>query len=186
MINSESMKATFKPKSELWPGRSRAATHLMAILLPGLAITAALAAGKTESIIDPRWVDLPQTKTEFVPPRYETLGDWQQRREYLRQQILWAAGLWPVPEKTPLNAHIFGRIDHDDYTVEKVYFESIPGLFVAGNLYRPRKTSPHGHPGVLNPHGHAATGRLHDDKIASYQARCITFARMGCGAFLSQ
>ena len=37
---------------------------------------------------------------------------------------------------------------------------------------------------MLNPHGHAATGRLHDDNVASYQARGITFARMGCVALI--
>jgi len=134
--------------------------------------------------LDPRWSELPHTDTEFVPRHYKSLNEWKSRRERLRRQILWAAGLRPIPEKTPLRASVFGRIEHDGYTVEKVYFESIPGLFVRGNLYRPRKTSPHSHPGVLNPHGHAATGRLHDDETASYQARCITFARMGCVVFM--
>lgn len=139
---------------------------------------------KDQTAVEPRWTELPHTDTEFVPRRYDSLDVWQKRREHLRRQILWAAGLWPIPEKTPLRARIFGRIEHDDYTLEKVYFESVPGLFVTGNLYRPRETSPHSHPGVLNPHGHAKTGRLHDDEIASYQARCITFARMGCVAFM--
>lgn len=136
------------------------------------------------NVLDPRWSELPQTDTEFIPLHYKLLDEWKSRRERLRRQILWAAGLWSMPDKTPLRVHIFGRIEHEDYTVEKVYFESIPGLFVTGNLYRPRKTLPHSHPGVLNPHGHAATGRLHDNEIASYQARCITFARMGCVAFM--
>lgn len=133
---------------------------------------------------DPRWSDLPHTDTEFVPRTYTTLAAWNERREHLRKQILWSAGLSPMPERTPLNARIFDRIEHDDYTVEKVSFESLPGLFVTGNLYRPRTTSPHGHPAVLNPHGHAATGRLHDDGVASYQARAITFARVGCVALI--
>ena len=133
---------------------------------------------------DPRWNNLPHTDTEFVSRTYPTLADWTERREHLRRQILWSSGLWPMPERTPLNARISGRIEHDDYTVEKVAFESRPGLFVTGNLYRPKKPSPRGHPGVLNPHGHAATGRLHDDNVASYQARGITFARMGCVALI--
>jgi hypothetical protein len=133
---------------------------------------------------DPRWNSLPHTDTEFTPKSYATLADWTERREHLRRQILWSAGLWPMPERTPLNARISGRIEHADCTVEKVAFESRPGLFVTGNLYRPKKPSPRGHPGVLNPHGHAATGRLHDDNVASYQARGITFARMDCVALI--
>jgi len=79
------------------------------------------AAGE-QAAVDPRWTELPHTDTEFVPRRYESLEAWQKRREHLCRQILWAAGLWPMPEKTPLRARIFGRIEHDDYTVEKVYF----------------------------------------------------------------
>ena len=43
-----------------------------------------------------------------------------------------------MPEKTPLNAHVFGRVEREDYTVEKVYFEAYPGFFTTGNLYRPK------------------------------------------------
>ena len=141
-----------------------------------LAATLLLAAAPTywgqsavreQNIIDPRWSELSHTDTEFVLPQYGSLDVWQKRCEHLRRKILWAAGLWPMPEKTPLRFHIFVNIEHEDYTVEKVYFESIPGLFVTGNLYRSRKTSPRSHPGVLNPHGHAKTGRLHDDKRSS-------------------
>ncbi|MBN2449205.1 MAG: acetylxylan esterase [Lentisphaeria bacterium] len=133
---------------------------------------------------DGRWTNLPHTDTPFTPRTYPTLEAWNRRREHLRRQILWAAGLWPMPEKTPLNARVFDRVEHADYSVEKVYFESRPGLFVTGTLYRPKTLLPGGHPGVLNPHGHAATGRLQDNDTASYQARGITFARMGSVALL--
>ncbi len=66
-----------------------------------------------------------------------------------------------MPKKTPLNAVIHGKIELDDYSVEKVYFESLPGFFVSGNLYRPigvnEKTA-----GVLCPHGHYANGRFYE------------------------
>jgi hypothetical protein len=42
-----------------------------------------------------------------------------------------------MPEKATLNAQIFGRIERLDYPVDKVYFESYPGFFLTGNLYRP-------------------------------------------------
>src|SRR5262245_15495864 len=64
--------------------------------------------------------------------------EWAKRAERVRRQILVSQGLWPMPTKTPLNAVIHGKIDRGEYTVEKVYFESVPGFFVTGNLYRPK------------------------------------------------
>src|SRR5262249_32625694 len=88
------------------------------------------------------------THPPSLPPRSGFMAPtdkakWQERAEYVRQQVLIAAGLWPLPEKTPLNAVIHGKIDREDYTIEKVFFESYPGLYVSGNLYRPKgKTGP--------------------------------------------
>ena len=77
----------------------------------------------------------------------------------MREQVLVANGLWPMPDKTPLNPVIHGKIDRDDYTIEKVFFASYPGHYVSGNLYRPKgKTGKL--PGVLCPHGHWANGRF--------------------------
>jgi len=86
-------------------------------------------------------------------------------------------------EKTPLKAEIFDRIEREGYSVEKVYFQSYPGFYVAGNLYRPLNKGKGPFPAVLNPHGHWATGRLNDTKEGSIAARCISFARQGMVAF---
>ena len=63
--------------------------------------------------------------------------EWDARAEYVRRQILVSQGLWPMPTKTPANAVVHGKVDRDDYTVERVYLESFPGHFVTGSLYRP-------------------------------------------------
>src|SRR5713226_8220021 len=87
--------------------------------------------------------------------------EWEKRRKELRQQVQVALGLWPMPEKTPLNPVVHGKIDRDDYTIEKVFFASCPGHYVSGNLYRPKgKTGKL--PGVLFAHGHWKDGRQHD------------------------
>src|SRR5204862_6666051 len=73
----------------------------------------------------------------FAPPHYETLADWQRRAAYLREHVLASAGLLPLPDKAPLNPHVFGAVRRPDYSVSRVYFESLPGFYVTGNLYRP-------------------------------------------------
>jgi hypothetical protein len=96
-------------------------------------------------------------------PRFETKEAWLARASELRQQIQVSLGLWPMPERTPLNPVIHGKIDRDDYTIEKVFFASYPGHYVSGNLYRPRRAPADGsakRPAVLSPHGHWENGRL--------------------------
>src|SRR5271155_465457 len=92
----------------------------------------------------------------------ESPAQWAARAGRVRRELAVAVGLWPMPEKTPLNAVIHGKIERPGYTIEKVYFESIPGFFVTGNLYRPTgKTGRR--PGVLSPHGHWKDGRFLED-----------------------
>ncbi len=95
----------------------------------------------------------------FTPS--STKEEWQKRAEQVRRRVLVATGLWPMPERTPANAVLHGKIDRDGYTVEKVYLESWPGHFVTGNLYRPKGASGK-RPGVLCPHGHWPNGRFTD------------------------
>jgi len=103
---------------------------------------------------DPR--DL-NTHHLFTPP--VTRGAWEARAKELRAQILFSAGLDPLPEKTPLNPRVTGKIEGPDYTIENVAIETYPGFFLCGNLYRPKgKAGPF--PAVLHAHGHWAHGRL--------------------------
>jgi dienelactone hydrolase len=133
-----------------------------------------------------------------VPPSLEA---WESRRAQVREQVLVATGLWPLPGKTPLHPVVHGKIERDGYTVEKVFFASLPGHYVSGNLYRPRGGSgPNAC--VLCPHGHWLNGRFYDAGLATakeqirqgaektmegarypLQARCAQLARMGCVVF---
>ncbi|MBE0543411.1 MAG: acetylxylan esterase [Verrucomicrobia bacterium] len=116
-------------------------------------------------------------------PEIPTRADWESRAQEIRQQVLVSCGLWPLPAKTPLNPQIFGRIERDGYSVEKVYLETYPGFYLAGNLYRPLGQGRGPFPGILNPHGHWSNGRVADTKEGSVAARCISFARQGMVAF---
>lgn len=132
----------------------------------------------------------------FSPPA--TPADWEQRASWVRRQVVISQGLWPMPTKAPLNAVIHGQVDCGEYTVEKVYFQSAPGLFVTGNLYRPKKLSGKV-PGVLFAHGHWRDARLALEEPAAvrgeiatgaerferggrsrFQSMCVQLARMGC------
>jgi dienelactone hydrolase len=116
-------------------------------------------------------------------PVITSRDQWQQRAKKIRQHILISCGLWPLPPRCPLDAHISGRIERDGYSVERVYFQSLPGFYVGGNLYRPLGKGKGPFPAVLNPHGHWDLGRLADTKDGSIPARCISFARQGMLAF---
>jgi dienelactone hydrolase len=121
------------------------------------------------------------TPREF--PAIASGEQWQARAQEIREQVLVSCGLWPIPEKTPLHAHIFGKIEREGYSVEKVYFRPVPGFYLAGNLYRPLGRGRGPFPAILNPHGHWNEGRLADNKDGSVAARCISFARQGMIAF---
>ncbi|MBY0588180.1 hypothetical protein K2X85_13450 [bacterium] len=150
---------------------------------------------------DVRLGKLPTLNDDFpfvVPP---TLDVWKHRAQELRRQIQLATGLWPMPARLPIQATIHGKVERNDCAVERVFFESSPGLFVTGSLFRPLKTSDN-MPIVLCPHGHWPNGRFYShsqtqiaeelrsggEKHANggrfpIQARCFQLARMGCVVF---
>ena len=109
---------------------------------------------------------------------YSNLEQWKARAETIRECILRGAELLPLPEKCPLKQIIHSKRKYDGYTVQNVAFESLPGVFVTGNLYRPRKAKgPFA--AILCPHGHFDNGRLRPNM----QKRCAALARMGAVVF---
>src|SRR5437899_1924575 len=70
----------------------------------------------------------PRTLNSYFPMTVpESREAWEKRRKELREQVLVAVGLWPMPEKTPLHPVVHGKIERDGYTIEKVFFASMPG-----------------------------------------------------------
>jgi hypothetical protein len=117
----------------------------------------------------------------FPAPNPASRSEWEARAAYVREHVLASAGLLPLPDKTPLRPVVFGELTFTEYSISKVYFESLPGFFVTGNLYRPAGDGPF--PAVLSPHGHASYGRLADNEIFSGPGRAITLARQGYVVF---
>ena len=113
---------------------------------------------------------------------YSNLAQWKARAERVREGILRGAELSPLPGKCALNPMIHSRRKHKGYTVENVAFESLPGVFVTGNLYRPRRgKGPFA--GILCPHGHWGKPNDYGRFRPDMQKRCATFARMGAVVF---
>jgi len=106
---------------------------------------------------------------------------WEQRAALIRQGIRDGMNLPEHSALAPLKPIVHGRREMDGYSVENVAFESLPGFFVTGNLYRPLNTSSKS-PGILCAHGHSPSqeGRL----LNQTRQRCATFARMGSVVFV--
>lgn len=133
---------------------------------------------RAENFGDLRNLSDAHTDSRFVPAHYRTLAEWQQQRARIRTQILTAAGLHPLPERTPLQLRRSHSTTFGDFVVEVVSFQPFPGLHIAANLYRPVR--PRGRrPAVLVPHGHWKDGRIHDDEEYSVPKLCANLAMQG-------
>ena len=67
-----------------------------------------------------------------------TLDDWNAKKNLYRRQLHEMLGLNPLPERTPLKATVTGTVQHDEFEVRNLHFQSSPGLYVTGNLYVPK------------------------------------------------
>ena len=81
----------------------------------------------------------------------------------------------PFPEKTPLNPVVTGTIKGDFYIVEKVIFESRPGFYVTGSVFKPRFPSKQQLPAVLYLSGHAKVAF----RSSTYQKVILNLVKKG-------
>ncbi|HZS56720.1 MAG TPA: acetylxylan esterase, partial [Bryobacteraceae bacterium] len=158
------------------PSRSRTSAACVFVLLLCSAANAQIPEQ------DIRNTNTPETNTHFAMAHYMTLAQWETRKAHLRQQILAAAGLFPLLDRTPLHPKIFGHIERNGYSIEKVLLETLPGYYLGGNLFRPNGRSGK-FPAILKAHGHWAYGRLQNDEVASNPSFGINMARQGYVVF---
>jgi len=104
-----------------------------------------------------------------------SLEDWRRKRPHLLRELLYVLGLDSLPKRTPLRAACTGLIERAGYRIEKLVFQSMPGLYVTGNLYLPSER-PGALPAILYVCGHSPhpLGAKHD-----YQDRARWFAQHG-------
>src|SRR6476661_4446551 len=148
-----------------------------AFLAAGLAAPAAVTAG------DPPRADVHRQllalATEQEKKRrarfaaVKTAADLEALQKDLRQKFLGLLDGLPEPAGPP-PAKATGRIEADDYTIDKLAYESLPGYFVSALLYLPKKRDGKV-PGVLSPCGHSAVGKAEP----TYQTLHINLAKRG-------
>jgi hypothetical protein len=109
---------------------------------------------------------------------YSNLSEWKARREKIIKGILTGGELDILPNRCPLKPIIHSKRIYDGYSVENAAFESLPGFWVTGNLYRPVGMKGK-FAAILCPHGHGKRGRFRE----ANQSRCAMFARMGAIVF---
>ena len=122
-----------------------------------------------------------QGKTFLDLTAVTSRGAWEARSATIRNQIREGMQLQAMPSKPTSKPIINGKRLMDGYSIENVVFESMPGFYVTGNLYRPLKKQKT-YAGILCPHGHGDNpeGRFREQT----QKRCATLARMGAVVFV--
>jgi hypothetical protein len=107
------------------------------------------------------------------PTGFKTLQAWQQRQQWIRKTLQKVVG--PFPEKTPLHATITKTINKDNYTIENITYESLPGFVVTASLFIPRTKKKA--PAIIYCSGHSNTG------YRSYQNMLVNLVNKGFVVF---
>jgi dienelactone hydrolase len=125
-----------------------------------------------------------RTQTAAIAARcladVHSLADWQSRRGEYRRQLQEMLGLWPMPERTDLKPVITGKMEQEEFTVEKLHFQALPKLYVTANLYLPKNLERPA-PAILYVCGHSRviTNGISCGSKAGYQRHGEWFARNG-------
>ena len=120
--------------------------------------------------LDPllRWMDQfaqqQLQRREDAIANIQTVADAERRKQTVRGTFLRLIGGLP-DYSGPLNPRITGHIQGENYTIETVIFESLPGFYVTANLYRPNKAGRY--PGVLLQAGHTQEGKPEGQRLAA-------------------
>ena len=121
-----------------------------------------------------------------------TIDEWKEKRPVYHAQLLEMLGLDPMPERTDLKATVTGRVEHEDFIVENLHYQSRPHLYVTANLYLPKKLDKPvpailyvcGHGGVKKDgvsYGNKVHYRHHGAWFARHGYACLTIDSLQLG-----
>ncbi|MCE7061168.1 S9 family peptidase [Dyadobacter sp. CY343] len=151
------------------------------LLISGLLFCHFKSAGQAVELCQGAYFTEQQGK-EFLEKRKVTSKvAWETRAAQIRKQIREGMDLQTLPPKPTSKQIVHSRKEMDGYSIESVAFESLPGIYVTGNLYKPLKEQK-SYAAILSPHGHGENphGRFREQT----QKRCATLARMGAIVFV--
>src|SRR5436190_22958936 len=131
-------------------GRNMISRCLISLTLFAFVAPTARSAGyklEPQSTADQKLIEYFARETQKVEEGcladIRTIKDWKSKREEFRKDLFEMLGLSPLPERTDLKAQVTGKTEHSQFTVEKLHFQALPGLYVTANLYIPK--------GLTNP-----------------------------------
>jgi hypothetical protein len=118
-------------------------------------------------------IQVANDKSSALWREIKTRQQWEEFRDNHVAALKKSLARFPEPPKT-LNVLVTGTVEGDGYSIDNVVFESRPGIWVTGNLYRPAAQSD-SMPGILLSHSH------HRPKEQGEQQDMgATWARAGC------
>lgn len=120
-----------------------------------------------------------QGKAEHTLDKYKTLDEWKYKADLIKKGIIEGAELQNLKPGSKIKATRHSKRVFKNYSVENVFFESIPGVYVTGNLYLPTKIT-NKIPAILSPHGHGDDPRF----IEVAQQRGASLASAGAAIFI--
>jgi cephalosporin-C deacetylase-like acetyl esterase len=128
------------------------------------------------------WSDWPnaiaKNMNQAANSRKALLARIQSKQQIADRSATVRAQLWDIlggrPEETSLNPRTVGEVNRTGYRIEKLIFESMPGVYVTANLYLPTTGKPP-YPAIITPLGHTDKGKSYPP----YQYACQTLAKKG-------
>ncbi len=160
---------------------------------PALAVSWLLLLSASASAQDSPWSKYFKSETNKIAAATDadlqsvTPETWMNQQAAWRTELRMMLGLEPLPERTDLNVTVTGTIHHTGLNIQRLHFQSRPGLYVAANLYLPSGEIPKsGWPAVLYVCGHARVednGRLFGNKTG-YHHHGLWFARHGVACLI--
>ena len=111
---------------------------------------------------------------KMLAAKYGNKTEWENRKNELRSCIRSTLAIDKFPNHISSQPILTKRRIYEDYSVQNFALETLPGVYICGSIYKPRKIRGK-IPVVFNPDGHFEGARYRAD----CQFRAATLARMG-------
>lgn len=104
-----------------------------------------------------------------------TPENWKSKKDELLEKLGYCIGIKNLPWDKTVNARTVGKIEKDDYYIEKIIFESFKGIYVSAHFYIPKKAD-FPTPGILHIPGHWMENSIMEEDL---QKCCAGLAKLG-------